>query len=261
MGTKSRFISVFILATPFLAACDHGAADHERAAHVSGAPLVNISSQSTPDEALELARSLQASGASAAAVSVLASAHRRFPNDTMILSAYGRQAALAGQDALAARLLDKAVKADPSDWRALSAMAVINERSGRADLAQQAFREAQALSGSGAASLNNLGMSYLLDGRAKEAAVFFREALVAPDLRKNHAARIRRNLAVAVAVEGDFELAERLAGAPLPRNLKNADGIVIAAYMGMASPRKGSNDGWQARLADASSVQTSGFAQ
>jgi Flp pilus assembly protein TadD len=111
---------------------------------------------------------------------------------------------------------------------------------------------AQTLSGGNAVVLNNLGMSHLLGGKAPEAASLFRKALIAPDLRAVHAGRIKRNLAVALAVEGNFEMAERLAGERLPRGLKNARREVIANFMGIGAGPAADRAGWTARLADAS---------
>ena len=95
-------------------------------------------------------------------------------------------------------------------------------------------------------------MSYLLEGRASEAAPFFRQALASPALKPGHASRIKRNLAVALAVQGRFDAADRLAGAPMPRSLKNADGEAIAQFMGIGRPPVTVSSGWAARFADAS---------
>jgi Flp pilus assembly protein TadD len=258
MRSAFQLCRLLLLITPFVAACDTGPGRQSRA--VSEQPLADNYKTATPAAALELARSLQSSGASDEALSVLASANARYPENVEILSTYGRQAAAMGQDALAARLLERALLADPADWRALSAQAVVEGRYGRALEAHRSFLKARAISGANTASLNNLGMSYLLETRAVEAAALFRQALIAPNLDKRHAAQVKRNLAVALAVQGDFEQAKRLAGRSMPRRLHKADAETIAAYMGINAPAIAVTFGWQARVADASSP-VSGFAR
>jgi Flp pilus assembly protein TadD len=94
--------------------------------------------------------------------------------------------------------------------------------------------------------LNNLGVSHLLLGDASEAAGLFRRAIASRTLNPAHAARIKRNLAIALAVGGDFEAADRLAGEPLPRNLKGAGGNAVAAFMGLGAEPEAA--GWSAHL-------------
>lgn len=251
MGTGLRLCGLVPLIA-LVAACDMGAERPGRPSPIAARPEALARERLTPDGALDLARSLRASGASRQALSVLASANARFPRHAEILSAYGRIAAETGQDELAASLLVQALEVNPDDWRALSAQGVVDGRHGRQTQAQRAFREANALAGANLASLNNLGVSYLLDGRAAEAAALFRQGLTAPGSDQRHAAQIRRNLAVAIAVDGDFELAERLAGQPLPRNLKHAGPEIIAAFMGIDRDASSEGSDWRARLADAS---------
>lgn len=206
---------------------------------------------SSAGEALQRADSLRARGAEAEAFALLAAAHRRYPRDAPILSAYARQAVLMGEDELAEPLLKRALAAEPGDWRALSAQGVLDERSGQQAEGRGTLLLARSVSAQQAAVLNNLGVSYLLEGRAAEAAGLLRQALASPTLKPAHAARMKRNLAVAVAVGGDFALAERLAGEKLPQSLKQANGEAIARFMGLPPRRPAQAGGWTARLADA----------
>lgn len=241
MRRRLLSIIVFYAIAVLLAACEARSPD-------ASAPhnLVQDAAFSSPNEALETAETLRLAGGGREALAALRAAHQRYPDNSAVTSAYGRQALLLGEDELARALLQKAVASDPQDWRALSAQGVMAGRSGQLPDARDAFIRARALSGD-AVVLNNLGLSELLGGRASEAASLFRQALASPTLNPSHANRIKRNLAVAVAVEGDFELADRLAGDMLPRSLKNARGKAIAQFMGL--PAAGS---WAARLADAS---------
>jgi Flp pilus assembly protein TadD len=248
MGIKFGSCGLLALMVP-LAACDIGSGTKHRAAHVPEPQLMDERAAMSEEGALKLARSLRESGAQGDAFSVLASAHARFPDSQAILSAYGRQAALMGNDEVATRLLARAIAAHREDWRALSAYAVVAGRQGRDEDARQAFAQARAVSGANTASLNNLGMFYLLEGRAADAAEIFRQALIAPNLDKAHVLLVKRNLAVALAVEGDFETADRLAGFALPRELENAGAREIAAFMGVNRPSIAENSGWTPRLA------------
>ena len=147
-----------------------------------------------------------------------------------VQSAYGRLALAMGHDELAARLLESAVASDPGDWRALSAQGVLEWRGGRPSEARGALVKAKSLSAEDSAVLNNLAVSYLLENRAAEAASLLRQALASPSLNPVHAGRIRRNLAVALAVEGNFAEADRLAQAKLPRSLQTCRGKRNSAF-------------------------------
>jgi Flp pilus assembly protein TadD len=207
---------------------------------------------SSPEEALKLSRSLRQAGADAGALVLLSRAHGRYPQNAAIASAYGRLALAMGREELAAELLTRAVAADPGDWRALSALAVLDGRSGKLPEARRALMRARTLSADDVMVLNNLALSDLLDGRASDAIPLFRKALASPGLKAAHSERIRRNLAVALAVDGQFDDADRLAGTPLPRNLKNAGGEAIAGFMGLKRRSPAEASGWKARLATAS---------
>jgi Flp pilus assembly protein TadD len=237
-----------------LAACDPGSGARHHAARVPEPPLMDEQAGMSEDGALEFARSLQKARAHGEAYSVLIAAHARYPDSQKILSAYGRQAALMGQDAQAMRLLRRAIRADREDWRALSAYAVIAERQGHDDEARQAFAKARAISGANTPSLNNLGMFYLLEGRASDAAAIFRQALISPQIDKSHILLVKRNLAVALAMQGEFEKADDLAGYALPRELADADRREIEAFMGVDAPAASEDSSWRPRLADASPV-------
>lgn len=224
----------------------------QRAPQIGRGHSAPASGFATPEEALKLAFSLRGAGADDQALKVLAAAHRAYPARQAILSAYGRQALVVGEEELAARLLKRAISADAGDWRAVSALAVLEGQAGRAADARAGFLRAHSLSGGSVAVLNNLGVSELLDGNAEEAARLFRKALALPGARQDHAQRVTHNLAVALAMTGDFAAADRLAGYSLPRRLEGASGSEAAGFMGLASPPPGKAKGWAARLARAS---------
>jgi Flp pilus assembly protein TadD len=206
---------------------------------------------SSPAEAVKRAETLRLAGADAAALGVLEQAYRRYPSHSGVQSAYGRLALAMGHDELAARLLESAVASDPEDWRALSAQGVLEWRGGRPSEARGALVKAKTLSAEDSAVLNNLAVSYLLENRAAEAASLLRQALASPSLNPAHAGRLRRNLAVALAVEGNFAEADRLAQAKLPRSLKHAGANAIRRFMNVSDAPANRPVGWEARFADA----------
>lgn len=254
MRTRIQSCALLSIMAILLAACEGGASRNSSTSIPPKSQLVERTEFSSPDDAMKLADSLKYAGADADALSVLTAAYQRFPENVKLLSAYGRQALAMGQDELAGRLLRRALDADPDDWRALSAMAVLKERAGRIDEARIALKRARTLSGDDTSVLNNLGTSYLLAGDADEAATLFRKALTAPDLNARYTAQLKRNLAVALAVKGEFDLADRLAGKRMPRRLMNAPGKDITIFMGIAVRPAPAPSGWTARLADASAA-------
>jgi Flp pilus assembly protein TadD len=205
----------------------------------------------SPTEALRRAETLRLAGADIEALGVLAAAHRHYPDHGGVQSAYGRLALAMGHDDLAAGLLETAVAANPGDWRALSAQGVLEWRSGRTVEGRGALVKARTVSAEDSAALNNLAVSYLLEARAAEAASLLRQALASPSLNPVHAGRIRRNLAVALAVQGNFTEADRLAQMKLPRSLQHADADGIRHFMNVSGARTSRRLSWEARLADA----------
>ena len=234
-----------------LAGCSHGQPEGDIANTAAmGSPQ--------PDRGLSAAAmlgqadALRGKGEPIAALSLLTEAHRQFPKDAAIASAYGRLALTLGHDEMAALLLDQAIAADPRDWRALSARGVLEARRGRLPDGRSALMQANRISASEAAIINNLGVSHLLDGKPGAAASLLRQGLAVPGLRAAHERRLKRNLALALAMEGHFEEAEALAGEKLPRALASGDMTVLRRLVGVNPAALAGDGGWQARIADAS---------
>lgn len=227
--------------TPLLLLCAAAAAacDSDRSSsqtYQSAAGASENTEYDSPAGALKAADALRAAGANAEAMSVAAGAYRRFPYDPAVVSAYGRLALINGNDALAARLLKEATAGKPDDWRALSALGVLDSRNGRIGDGHKALVRARAASGENAVTLNNLAVSCLLDGKTAEAAALLRQALTSPLVKPEHRARMTRNLALALAVEGNFTEADTIAGQPMPRELQHAGAAAIRRFMGLDGP-------------------------
>lgn len=204
-----------------------------------------------PVKALAAANALRARGELEAALSLLEAAHARFPGHAAIASAYGRLALLAGREALAATLLRAAVAADPADWRALSALGVLEHRHGRGEQSRRMFADVNAMSANNSVGLNNLAVGHLLEGRPDRAEALLRRALAASDPAAWHQPQLRRNLALALAVQGRFEEADTVAGEPLPRDLAGADPARLRRLTGLDGA-VAAGSGWTAELADLS---------
>ena len=243
-------LALLYISTCLMTGCEGGASRSSQRLD-AGPDIAERAAFASPGEALQRAETLRLGGADAEALGVLAAAYRRYPRHGGIQSAYGRLALAMGQDELAAGLLESAVASDPGDWRALSAQGVLESRSGRTSEARGSLGKAKAVSAENSAVLNNLAVSYLLDDRAAEAASLLRQALASPSLKPVHAGRIRRNLAVALAVQGEFAEADRLALAKLPRSLKHASAGAIRRFMGISDAPANRPPGWEARLANA----------
>jgi Flp pilus assembly protein TadD len=199
-------------------------------------------------EALQKAEALRSTGKPVQALAELADAHRRFPGDTPITSAYGRVALLLGHDDIAAPLLAEAIEANPRDWRALSAQGVLESRKGRLPDARRALVSASQISAGEAVILNNLAVSHLLEGEGAAAESLLRQGLAARELRPRHAARLKRNLGLALALQGRFEEADKLAGERLPRDLASADAKRLRQLLGVSEVKVAAGSGWTTQI-------------
>jgi len=242
---------VSLCLTVALAGCSHEPPSGEMAgpATVDGVQPDHGASASAM---LQQAGELRGKAEPMAALSLLTEAHRRFPDDAAIASAYGRLALALGHDEMAAPLLDQAIAAAPEDWRALSAKGVLEARRGRLPDGRAALMQASRISASEIVIVNNLAISHLLDGKPGAAVSLLRQGLAMRDLRPSHERRLRRNLALALAMQGHFEEAETLAGEKLPRALASGDMSVLRRLVGVNPPVLAGATGWQAQIAEAS---------
>jgi Flp pilus assembly protein TadD len=237
-----------------LAACAQSGANGDLTSQGPGAGRAAARPESA-SMALARAEELRSAGKPIQAMSRLADAHQRFPQDAAIASAYGRVALLLGHDELAAPLLAKAVAANPRDWRALSAQGVLETRRGSLPDGRRALIKATMISASEAVILNNLAVSHLLEGKPDAAASLLRQGLASPELRPQHVQRLKRNLALALAVQGQFDEADRLAGEPLPRDLAAADPQHLRRLLGVSETQLAAGQGWKAQLANSAQPQ------
>lgn len=164
------------------------------------------------DAALTYAASLRAQDRNQQAVAVLQTVAIRFPMDKQVLSAYGKALADVGRLREAAEVLPKAHTPDNPDWSVLSAQGSVADQLGDHQGAQRYYEAALKIAPDSPNTLSNLGLSYALDKRLPLAETTLRRAAAA----RGATMRVRQNLALVLALEGQFAEAEQVARTDLP---------------------------------------------
>lgn len=135
---------------------------------------------------------------------------RRLATDAKDIEAQeGRALALVGLDRReeALPLLQALVKQTPPRWRSCNAMGLLSDLTGNAEAARYWYQQALAVNPKEASVVNNLGYSRLMAKDYAEAEAHFTDALA---LSPN-APRLRGNLVLALAWQGDYARAIRYA--------------------------------------------------
>jgi Flp pilus assembly protein TadD len=164
------------------------------------------------DTAIAYARALRATDQRAQAVAVLEQASIRNPRYMPLIGAYGRALADVNQYKQALETLDRAHSPDNPDWRILNVQGAVLDQMGRHNEAQAHYAAALKIIPDEPSVLSNLGLSYLLTKDLAKAEDTLRRAVAQP----NAGPKVRQNLALAVALRGRFEEAEKIASADLP---------------------------------------------
>ncbi len=134
----------------------------------------------------------------AQAVAVLEQAAIRHPQNPEILAAYGRALADEGRLDQALKVLGQAHRPDRPDWRILNAQGAILDQLGRSREARSYYETALKSAPGEPSILSNLGLSYVLTKELDAAEATLRQAGAHP----RATARVRQNLALAVALKG-----------------------------------------------------------
>jgi Flp pilus assembly protein TadD len=155
---------------------------------------------------------LRRGGRADRAVTVAQEALQRFPNDKPLMLTLGL-AQIANRDPQdAVQPLTTIAAGDPQDWRVRSALGAALDQVGRYNDARASYQQALAIRPNDPGVLTNLGVSHLMEGDPAAAEPFLRQAAAQP----NAPAEARQNLAIAVALQGHFDEAQRLEQADLP---------------------------------------------
>lgn len=173
------------------------------------------------ETATHYASALRKIGSVEEAVTVAAKAQKLFPDNADINLELGKALVESGRAFEAVRYLEAVSEKKKDDWRALSAYGVALDQIGEHAEARDKYDEALRIAPNAVSVQSNKGMSYAMSGDLDRAITILRSAAAAP----GSTARIRQNLALALAIKGDYKEAVRLARSDLPPQLaeQNAD--------------------------------------
>jgi Flp pilus assembly protein TadD len=164
-----------------------------------------------PEIAITYAQALRKNEQNEQAVAVLEQATIKNPKHQALAGEYGRALAEAGRLQQALDVLSRAHTPDQPDWRVLNAQGAINDQLGNYKAARRYYLSALKIKPDEPAVLSNQGLSYILSKDLKLAESTLRRAAANPRAEK----RVRQNLALALALQGKFEEAEKIAAGDL----------------------------------------------
>ncbi|MEO0672164.1 MAG: tetratricopeptide repeat protein [Pseudomonadota bacterium] len=160
-----------------------------------------------PSAALSYAKNLKALGDKRRAFAILQQASLFAPQHKGIASEYGRLALENNKVQLANRLLTIAYNPSKPDWRVLSARGVALGRLGDYRSAVQVLEQAAKLAPKRASVLNNLAMAHVAMGEPAKAETILRPVA----LSANASPKLRKNLALALSLQGRYTEAKAIA--------------------------------------------------
>ncbi|MEL6362566.1 MAG: tetratricopeptide repeat protein [Pseudomonadota bacterium] len=169
------------------------------------------------EAAVKYSAALRKIGSIDQAVNVMVNVNNRNGEEPLVDFETGKALIEAGRAFEAVRYLEEAAAALPSDWKVMSAYGVALDQIGEHQAARAKYDYALSLNPKSVQILNNKGLSYALEGNLAEAVHVLRTAVSTPGAD----ARIRQNLALALAIKGDLFQAERLARSDLPPQIAN----------------------------------------
>jgi Flp pilus assembly protein TadD len=186
------------------------AADQSGDRDLAVAMYSSASAQTPSDVALQLrcAEGLARNGKVDMAQGLLSDRLRDNSQQPDLLRALGVIDVVAGRPEQAIVQLDKALAVRPQDLRALVDKGVALDLSQQHAAAQMIYKQALALSPDDPVIRNDMALSLMLDGRVREA----KELLASVKDAARSSERLRTNLGILYAANGDTEEARRLLG-------------------------------------------------
>jgi Flp pilus assembly protein TadD len=170
------------------------------------------------DAALQFARSLRQIGGATQAVQLLKDVVMRAPDNTGILSEYGKALTEAGRPADALPFFSRALQGGLRDWTLHSAYGVALDQTGNHRQAQAQYESAMKMSPDNLIVQGNLAMSFVLEGNLVQGEEILRELVARPDATP----QIRQNMSMVASLRGNRKEAENLARQDLsPAETKN----------------------------------------
>lgn len=202
----------------------------------AGASMAELSRRydagpSDPAAGLAYARALRDENRNAQAVAVLETVAIKHPYDRDVLAAYGKALNDVGRAKEAAAVLQRAHTPDRPDWTVLSAQGSASDQLGDHRAAQDYYAAALKIAPGNPHVLSNLGLSYALDKQLPLAEQTLRGAAAAPGADM----RVRQNLALVLALQGQTKEAQAMAG----RDLTPADAAASVAEIERMVARSG----------------------
>jgi Flp pilus assembly protein TadD len=155
---------------------------------------------------INYARALRALTRYGEAASVMRAAAVKVPKDREVLAAYGKALADSAQFEQARDVLTRAYPPERPDWTIMSVQGSVEDRLGNHEAAQKFYLDALKIAPGEPAVLSNLGLSYALSKQLSLAEDSLRRAAASPRAD----ARVRQNLALVLALEGNFAEAEEI---------------------------------------------------
>ncbi len=166
------------------------------------------------------------------AAEVALEALEKHPGDRKLMRSYGFALLASGKPQESLRPLAMTARDDPADWSVRSALGAALDQVNRPVEARQAYREALEIKADDPGVLTNMGVSYLMTGDIQDAEKTLQQAAALPGAT----AETRLNLAVAIALQGRFEEAERIQRVDIPPDMIAANMAYLRALQ--TDPRR-----------------------
>lgn len=167
------------------------------------------------EAAVRYSGALRKIGSVKEAVSVSSKAIQRHPDNPGVNLELGKALTEDGRAFEAVRHFEIAIAERAGDWRAYSAYGVALDQIGEHEVARDQYDRALQLAPDAVSVMSNKGMSYAMSGDLGAAVATLRAAAAS----RRADARIRQNLALVLAIKGDYAEAVRLARSDLPPQL------------------------------------------
>lgn len=162
--------------------------------------------------AIRYARALRGLTQYAQAVAVLQRLAVKYPNDMIVLGAYGKALADDGRLQEAADVLSRSHTPDRPNWTILSAQGSVADQMGDHARAQAYYLTALKIIPNQPEVLSNLGLSYALQRQMAQAETVSRQAAAQPGAD----ARVRQNLALVLVLRGEDQAAQEVLQRDMP---------------------------------------------
>lgn len=153
------------------------------------------------------ARNLRMMGGARQAISVLKEIVMKAPDDSRVLSEYGKALTAAGRVQDALPFLARSTQINGDDWTTFSAYGVALDQTGNHTAARTNYQMALGISPGNPTVESNLAMSHVLEGEIDKAELILRRLVSRPDATP----QMRQNLAMVSAIKGNSTEAEQLA--------------------------------------------------